>query len=57
MKSSECWSSLSITDLSCLGGGVFFQQIIDIPMETNCAPLLADLFLYNYIYSYDAGLH
>ena len=21
-------------------------QIIDIPMETNCAPLLADLFLY-----------
>ena len=21
-------------------------QMIDIPMETNCAPLLADLFLY-----------
>ena len=23
-----------------------FQQIIDIPMETNCVPFLADLFLY-----------
>ena len=22
-----------------------FQQIIDIPMDTNCAPLLADIFL------------
>ena len=25
-------------------GGVIFQQIIGIPMGTNCAPLLADLF-------------
>ena len=25
-----------------------FQQIIGIPMGTNCAPLLADLFLYSY---------
>ena len=29
-------------------GGVIFQQIIGIPMGTNCAPLLADLFLYSY---------
>ena len=29
-------------------GGVIFQQIIGIPMATNCAPLLADLFLYSY---------
>ena len=27
-------------------GGVIFQQIIGIPMGTNCAPLLADLFFY-----------
>ena len=25
-----------------------FQQIVGIPMGTNCAPLLADLFLYSY---------
>ena len=28
--------------------GKVFQQIIGIPMDTNCAPLLADLFLYSY---------
>ena len=25
-----------------------FQQTVGIPMGTNCAPLLADLFLYSY---------
>ena len=29
-------------------GGKFFQQIVGIPMGTNCAPLLADIFLYSY---------
>ena len=29
-------------------GGRIFQQTIRIPMGTNCAPLLADLFLYSY---------
>ena len=29
-------------------GGEIFQQTIGIPMGTNCAPLLADLFLYSY---------
>jgi hypothetical protein len=24
------------------------QQVVGIPMGTNCAPLLADLFLYSY---------
>ena len=28
--------------------GTEFQQTIGIPMGTNCAPLLADLFLYFY---------
>ena len=29
-------------------GGKVFQQIVGIPMCTNCAPLLADIFLYSY---------
>ena len=29
-------------------GGRLFHQAIGIPMGTNCAPLLADLFLYSY---------
>ena len=29
-------------------GGHLFRQTVGIPMGTNCAPLLADLFLYSY---------
>ena len=29
-------------------GGTLFQQVVGIPMGTNCAPLLADLLLYSY---------
>jgi hypothetical protein len=29
-------------------GGTLFQQVVDMPMGTNCALLLADLFLYSY---------
>ena len=29
-------------------GGKVFQQIVGIPMGTNCAPLLADIFLFSY---------
>ena len=29
-------------------GGFLFRQVIGIPVGTNCAPLLADLFLYSY---------
>ena len=29
-------------------GGHLFRQVIGIPMGTNCAPLLADLFLYSF---------
>ena len=29
-------------------GGKVFQQIVGIPMGTNCASLLADIFLYSY---------
>jgi hypothetical protein len=29
-------------------GGALLQQIVGIPMGTNCVSLLADLFLYSY---------
>jgi hypothetical protein len=29
-------------------GEEVFQQSLGIPMDTNCAPSLADLFLYSY---------
>ena len=29
-------------------GGQLFRQMVGIPMGRNCAPLLADLFLYSY---------
>ena len=29
-------------------GDMVYQQIVGIPMGTNCAPLIADLFLYCY---------
>ena len=29
-------------------GGQLFRQMVGIPMGTNCARLLADLFLYSY---------
>ena len=35
---------------------VFFQQIVGIPMGTNCDPLLADLFLYSYEADFIQGL-
>ena len=29
-------------------GGRLFRQVIRIPMGTNCAPLLADFFLFSF---------
>ena len=29
-------------------GGQLFRQMVGIRMETDCVPLLADLFLYSY---------
>ena len=37
--------------------GRTFQQTISIPMETNCVPLLADLFLYLYEAEFLTGSH
>jgi hypothetical protein len=35
-----------IDNIYVVVGGQVFQQFVGIPMRTNCAPLLADLFLY-----------
>ena len=37
-------------------GGRVFQQTVGIPMGTNCAPVLADLFLYSYEAGFVQGL-
>ena len=37
-------------------GGRVFQQTVGIPTGTNCAPLLADLFLYSYEANFIHGL-
>ena len=39
-----------------LFGGWVFQQTIGIPLGTNCAPLLADLFLHAYAANFLQGL-
>ena len=37
-----------IDNIFVIFGRLVFQQTVGIPMGTNCAPLLADLFLYSY---------
>jgi hypothetical protein len=37
-----------IDNIYVVVGGQVFQQSVGIPMDSNCAPLLADLFLYSY---------
>ena len=43
-----CGLNFLIDNIFADCGGTLFQQIIGIPMGTNCAPILADLFLYLY---------
>ena len=37
--------------------GMFYQQIVGIPMGTDCAPLIADLFLFCYERDFMSDLH
>ena len=37
--------------------GMVYQQIVVIPMGTNCAPLIADLFLFCYERAFMSYLH
>ena len=45
-----------IDNIFVLFGGRVFQQTIGIPMGTNCAPQLADLFLHAYEADFLQGL-
>ena len=45
-----------IDNIFVIFGGRVFQRTVDIPMCTNCAPLLADLFLYSYEADFIQGL-
>ena len=45
-----------IDNIFAMFGGRVFQQTVGIPMDTNCAPLLADLFLYSYEADFIQGL-
>ena len=45
-----------IDNIFAMFGGRIFQQQVGIPMGTNCAPLLADLFLYLYEADFIQGL-
>jgi hypothetical protein len=37
-----------VDNIYVVSGNQVFQQSVGIPMGTNCAPLLAELFLYSY---------
>ena len=37
--------------------GMVFQEIVGIPMGTNCTPLIADLFLFCYERDFMSNLH
>ena len=45
-----------IDNIFAMFGGRVFQQTVGIPIGTNCAPLLADLFLYSYEADFIQGL-
>ena len=54
--SYKCWSCAELCEaftflmenIYVQFDGIVYQQIVGIPMGTNCAPLIADLFLYCY---------
>jgi len=45
-----------IDNIFVIFGGRVFQQTVGIPMGTNCAHLLVDLFLYSYEADFIKGL-
>ena len=45
---SACVRRLLLDNINIRFGTKLYSQIVGIPMGTNCAPLVADLFLYCY---------
>ena len=62
--SYKCWSCAELCEafnflmanIYVQFDGIVYQQIVGIPMGTNCAPLIADLFLYCYERDFMSGL-
>ena len=54
--SYRCWSCTELCE-DLLSSWKTYQQIVGIPMGTNCAPLIADLFLYCYERKFMSDLH
>ena len=50
------WTEYLIDNLYIKVGNDVYRQTIDIPMETDCAPQLANLFLFDYEYLYMKNL-
>jgi hypothetical protein len=46
--STQKYSEIEIKKMLEFLINIVFQQSVGIPMGTNCAPLLADLFFYSY---------
>ena len=44
----DMWSFFVMESIYVQFDGMVYQQKVGIPMGTNCAPLIADLFLYCY---------
>ena len=63
--SYTCWACLELCEaftfimenINVQFEGMVYQQIVGIPMGTNCAPLKADLFLFCYERDFMSNLH
>ena len=63
--SYRCWSCAELCEaftflmenIYVQFDGMVYQQIVGIPMGTNCAPVIADLFLYCYERDFMSDLH
>ena len=48
MSENVCCSPLSLDNIFIRFGSKLYRQTVGIPIGTNCAPLVADLFLFCY---------
>ena len=63
--SYKCWTCAELCEaftflmenIYVQSEGMVYQQIVGIPMGTNCAPLIADLFLFCYERNFMSNLH
>ena len=61
----KCWSCAELCEaFTSLKENIYvkfesmvYQQIMGIPMDTNCAPLIADVFLFCYDRDFMSNLH